>query len=194
MFVLKKWLCFTNKIYPHNENFQLCFSSHRPITSLNTRKEPKMHTIQKKYNIHKYQYTFFNNNTPHGEQRWTVLIRQLLHTFQWQHATQWATLNYFNQIIVHCANSCKQSIIVDTQQTENIWITFVQRRPNVFDAGPTLYKCYTNVFEFVAQPLNYRAQALVDSVSRLASDKSVVAPPILRVMYASRANQVAAQG
>ena len=23
--------------------------------------------------------------------------------------------------------------------------TFVQRRPNVFDVGPTLYKCYTNV-------------------------------------------------
>ena len=56
------------------------------------------------------QYNFFDNNTPHGEQRWTVLIRQLLHTFQWQHATQWATLNCFNQTIVHCANSCKQSI------------------------------------------------------------------------------------
>ena len=25
----------------------------------------------------------------------------------------------------------------------NICITFIQRRPNVFDAGPTLYKCYT---------------------------------------------------
>ena len=31
------------------------------------------------------------------------------------------------------------------QQTQNICITFIQRRPNVFDAGPTLYKCYTNV-------------------------------------------------
>ena len=56
------------------------------------------------------QYTFFNNNTPYGEQRWAVLIRQLLHTFQWQHATQWATLNCFNQTIVHCADSYKQSI------------------------------------------------------------------------------------
>ena len=27
----------------------------------------------------------------------------------------------------------------------NICLTFVQRRPNVFDIGPTLYKCYTNV-------------------------------------------------
>ena len=25
-------------------------------------------------------------------------------------------------------------------------ITFIQRRPNVFDVGPTLYKCYTNVW------------------------------------------------
>ena len=32
-----------------------------------------------------------------------------------------------------------------TQQTQNNCITFIQRRPNVFDAGPTLYKCYTNV-------------------------------------------------
>ena len=32
-----------------------------------------------------------------------------------------------------------------TQRTQNISITFVQRRPNVFDVGPTLYKCNTNV-------------------------------------------------
>ena len=32
-----------------------------------------------------------------------------------------------------------------SQQTQNIYITFVQRRPNVSDVGPTLYKCYTNV-------------------------------------------------
>ena len=32
-----------------------------------------------------------------------------------------------------------------TQQTHNICITFVQRRTNVFDVGPTLFKCYTNV-------------------------------------------------
>ena len=31
------------------------------------------------------------------------------------------------------------------QQTQNICITFIQRQPNVFDAGPILYKCYTNV-------------------------------------------------
>ena len=32
-----------------------------------------------------------------------------------------------------------------TQQTQNICILFIQDRPNVFDVGPTLYKCYTNV-------------------------------------------------
>ena len=32
-----------------------------------------------------------------------------------------------------------------TQRTQNICITFVQRWPNVFDVGPTLYKCYTNI-------------------------------------------------
>ena len=32
------------------------------------------------------------------------------------------------------------SVQAYTQQTQNICITFVQRRPNVFDAGPTLFK------------------------------------------------------
>ena len=35
--------------------------------------------------------------------------------------------------------------VSDSQQTQNIYITFIQRRPNVFDVGPTLYKCHTNV-------------------------------------------------
>ena len=33
-----------------------------------------------------------------------------------------------------------------TQGTQTNCITFVQRRANVFDVGPTLYKCYTNIF------------------------------------------------
>ena len=37
-------------------------------------------------------------------------------------------------------------IIVPFQQTQHICIPFIQCRPNVSDAGPTLYKCYTNVF------------------------------------------------
>ena len=31
------------------------------------------------------------------------------------------------------------------QQAQNICITFAQRRTNVFDVGPALYKCCTNV-------------------------------------------------
>ena len=40
-----------------------------------------------------------------------------------------------------------------SQQTQNICTTFVQRRPNVSDVGPTLYKCYTNVFVFAGVTL-----------------------------------------
>ena len=32
-----------------------------------------------------------------------------------------------------------------TQQTQNISIASVQRRPNVFNVGLALYKCYTNI-------------------------------------------------
>ena len=35
------------------------------------------------------------------------------------------------------------------QQTQSICITFVQRRPNVFDVGPTLYKYYKNILCFL---------------------------------------------
>ena len=38
-----------------------------------------------------------------------------------------------------------QGTCMTAQQTQNICLTFIQRRPNVFDVGPTLYKCYTNV-------------------------------------------------
>ena len=36
-------------------------------------------------------------------------------------------------------------ILVPPGQTQNLSITFIQPRPNVFDVGPTLHKCYTNV-------------------------------------------------
>ena len=35
-------------------------------------------------------------------------------------------------------------VLAAAQQTQNICITFIQRRHNVFDVGPTLYTCYTN--------------------------------------------------
>ena len=49
-----------------------------------------------------------------------------------------------------------------TQLTQNICITFIQHRPNVFDFGPTLYKCYTNVLCLLStcrHTIAYRVQA-----------------------------------
>ena len=38
------------------------------------------------------------------------------------------------------------------QQTQNISIAFIQRRPNVFDIVPTLYEWYTNVLCLLGGP------------------------------------------
>ena len=46
---------------------------------------------------------------------------------------------------VHCTRSGVPYKVL-AQQTQNICITFVQRWTNVEDVGPTLYKCYANVF------------------------------------------------
>ena len=41
---------------------------------------------------------------------------------------------------------CRQCLLdFEAQKTQTICIKFVQSRPNVLDAGPTLYNCYTNV-------------------------------------------------
>ena len=42
------------------------------------------------------------------------------------------------------------AVIYCNHFAQNICITFIQRRPNVFDAGPTLYKCYANVLCLLA--------------------------------------------
>ena len=39
-------------------------------------------------------------------------------------------------------------VLETSEKTQNICKTCVQRRPKVFDVGPTLYKCHTNVFAF----------------------------------------------
>ena len=41
-----------------------------------------------------------------------------------------------------------------TQQPQLICTKIVQRRPNVFDVGPTLYKCYTNVLRLLGRPVH----------------------------------------
>ena len=45
----------------------------------------------------------------------------------------------------------------------NICISIVQRRPNVFDVGPTLYKCYTNVlccWDVISRTFIFRKELL----------------------------------
>ena len=48
-------------------------------------------------------------------------------------------------MLVHCLYTFSMT----TQQKQIICITFIQSRPNVFDVGPTLYKCYTNVLRLL---------------------------------------------
>ena len=50
----------------------------------------------------------------------------------------------------HIQNS--HPVMIASQQKQNICITFIQRRPSVFDVGPTLYKCYTNVLCLLVLP------------------------------------------
>ena len=44
-----------------------------------------------------------------------------------------------------CKWSMRQQPSKQPSKHKSICITFVQRRPNVFDVGPTLYRCYINV-------------------------------------------------
>ena len=52
----------------------------------------------------------------------------------------WVWVLFFSFIFQSSSSTQKQHI-----NTQNICITFIQRQPNVFDVGPTLYKFYTNV-------------------------------------------------
>ena len=56
-----------------------------------------------------------------------------------------------------------------SQQAQHICITFIQRRPNVFDVGPTLYKCYTNVL------------CLLIPLTLVADEKASVTPAAVTV-------------
>ena len=61
----------------------------------------------------------------------------------------------FVLVITWQLSGCSELVNPDDspQQTENICITFIQRRSNVFDVGPTLYKCYTNIFYLLGVPV-----------------------------------------
>ena len=42
----------------------------------------------------------------------------------------------------HFYSADKMTYLRYIQQTKNIFITFMERQPYVFDVGPTLYKCF----------------------------------------------------
>ena len=69
----------------------------------------------------------------------------------------------FNQQCVVFAGAA----LSPAQHAQNICKTFVQRRPNVFDAGPTLYKCCTN------------GLCLLGVLSLVASDLGILYYPVL---------------
>ena len=54
--------------------------------------------------------------------------------------------------------------LVSSQQTQNISITCIQRRLNVFDVGPTLYKCYKNVLCLLGKRVGWSGASVKDSV------------------------------
>ena len=69
-------------------------------------------------------------------------------------------------------------IDVITQKTKKpICITFIQRRPNVFDVGQTLYKCYTKVLCFLGNAHNTPPPPTSDEVVVLRVDNYVITSP-----------------
>ena len=72
----------------------------------------------------------------------------ILNLYEWAWKKHFVSLKFGGQSGVRTRDLrlSKQAVNhCTTRQTGNICIPFIQRRPNVYDAGPTLYKCYTNV-------------------------------------------------
>ena len=62
------------------------------------------------------------------------------------------------------------------QQTQDICITFIQRRPNVFDVGPTLHKviqmfCVYWACQYKLGSSSFNIPAVIQSVCLQASDQ-----------------------
>ena len=62
------------------------------------------------------------------------------------------------------------------QQTQDICITFIQRRPNVFDVGPTLHKviqmfCVYWACQYKLGSSSFTIPAVIQSVCLQASDQ-----------------------
>ena len=77
------------------------------------------------------------------------------------------------------------SMRTQPQQTQNICITFVQRRPNVFDVGPTLYNCYTNVLCLLGRAVG-TAQLGIHTVSSRSLYTAVQRPKTVSAYFTSK--------
>ena len=70
----------------------------------------------------------------------------------------WLTRTSTTYVYVNLRPNSRQVFLLlkyHPNKHKTFYITFVQRRPNVFDVGPTLYKCYTNVLCFLGFLLLY---------------------------------------
>ena len=101
-----------------------------------------------------------------------------IHLFLWnmnaragdESASSWQAASPLHQDPVDIVDYKDNLKIKQSQQTQNICITFVQRRPNVFDVGPTLYKCYTNVLCLPGYSLGHLSQKVVNIRTRIATE------------------------
>ena len=86
------------------------------------------------------------------------------------------------------------SSLVITQQTQNICIASVQRRSNVVDVGPTLYRCYTNVLCLLGNAkslprvkvkVRVRVYSLISSISSDFTFYPLVTGPVHSCAFSS---------
>ena len=92
------------------------------------------------------------------------------HAFQANHVL---SLNSINLLEFH------ECVMFRSQQTQNICITFIQRRPNVFDVGPTLHKVVQMFSVYWVSTSKYAVK--LKKTPFLACDKSLHTSDIILV-------------
>ena len=81
---------------------------------------------------------------PANKRRLPVAGSMLVHRLR-----RWPNIKpTLGKLTLFACQPCRCAYI--SQQTQNICVAFIQRPPNVFDVGPTLYKCYTTVLCLMA--------------------------------------------
>ena len=106
-------------------------------------------------------------------------------------ATELITRYYLNGTLIQCCFNARPTSATlpqhwinvqclrespPAQQTQDICITFIQRRPNVFDVGPTLHKviqmfCVYWACQYKLGSSSFNIPAVIQSVCLQASDQ-----------------------